>query len=111
MIGPVGTHGAGDVVHATTLGAWNDTPHQAFGADCCSHSHRAVLGTTVGNAVGVTTLAAAVNTLASTPAEARRRRGGRHRRGRGRRGRHRRGRGRGRGRGVCFGVGGAWICT
>ena len=47
------------------------------------------VGTTVGTAVGVTTLATAINAATSTPAEARRRwRGrGRHRRGRYRRGR------------------------
>ena len=45
------------------------------------------VGTTVGTAVGVTTLATAINAATSTPAEARRRWRGRHRRGRYRRGR------------------------
>lgn len=65
------------------------------------------VGTTVGTTVGVTTLATAINALAPTPAEARRRRGrGRHRRGRGRR---RRGRGR-RGWGGCIAIGPVWYC-
>ena len=65
------------------------------------------VGMTVGTAIGVTTLATAVNAITATPVEARRRHRGRGRRHRGRR---RRGRGRGRGRGVCVGVGGVWIC-
>ena len=58
------------------------------------------VGTTVGTAVGVTTLATAINAATSTPAEARRRWRGRRWRGRGR------GYGRGYGRRRYYGYGG-----